>query len=81
MHIDIFPRDRAARTAAGHEQNIGVLAVAADVSADNTVRATAMAQDSSASAISKKDATVAIGPVSDRRQFLGSDHKDGVVRM
>src|SRR5207249_11043837 len=53
MHIDIFPRDQAARTAARHEQNLGVLAVAADVSADDTVRAATMTQNGSASAISK----------------------------
>ena len=81
MHIGIFPRDRAARTAAGHEQNIGVLAVAADVSANDAVCAAAMAQNSGASAVSKKHAGVPIGPISDRRQFIGSDHKDSVVRM
>jgi phosphate starvation-inducible protein PhoH len=81
MHIGIFSRDRAARTAARHEQDICVLPVAADVSADYTVRAATVAQNSSASAVSKKDASIAIGPVSDGRQFVGADHEDSVVGM
>jgi hypothetical protein len=67
MHINIFSRNRAARTATRHEQNISVLTVAADVCADHTVRAAAMAQNSGASAVSKKNASIAIGPVSDGR--------------
>ena len=65
--IDVLSRDRAARPAAGHEQNIGILTVATDVSGDNAVRAAAVTQNSSASAISKEDASIPIGPVSDRR--------------
>src|SRR6266436_2412313 len=81
MHVRIFPRDWATRTAARHEQNIAVLAVAADVSGDDTVRAATMTQNGSASAIPKKDAGVAIGPVRDRCQFLGPDHEHRVVCM
>jgi hypothetical protein len=65
MLIDIFSRNWAARTATRHEQNIGVPTVAANVCANDTMCAAAVAQNSSASAVSKKDASVPIGPVSD----------------
>ena len=81
IQIDVFTCDRASRTAAGHKQNIGVLAVATDVSADYAVSAAAVAQNSGASAISKKNAGIAIGPVSNRCQFLGTDYQNGVVRV
>src|SRR5439155_11940809 len=81
MHVHIFSRDGASRTAARHEQDVCVPAVAADMGADYAMSTAPVAQDRRACAVSKKDATVAIGPVRDRRQFLGPDHKDGVVRM
>ena len=55
--------------------------VAADVSADDTVCAAAVAQNSGASAISKQHASIAIRPVSYGGQFVGADHKDSVVGM
>src|SRR5262249_44936817 len=81
MHVHIFPCDGAPRAAARHEQNVCVSPVAADVCADYAVSAASMAQDCSTGTVAKKDATVAIGPVGDRRQFLGADHKDRLVCM
>src|SRR5438445_6378789 len=79
MHVRIFTSDGAPRTAAGHEQNICVPAVAADMSADYTVSTASVAQNSRAGAVSKKDAGVAIGPIRDRCQFLCTDYEDRVV--
>ena len=81
MHIHIFPCDRAPRPAARHEQNVCVLPVAADVSADDAMGAPAVAQNRGAGAVTKKDTRIAIGPVCDRRQFLCSDHKHRFVCM
>ena len=67
VHVDVVARDRTPRAAAGHEQNVGELSVAADVRADNAVCAAAMLQHRRASSIAEKDTSVAIGPVRDRR--------------
>src|SRR5438552_5432117 len=51
------------------------------MSADDTMSAASVAQNSGTRAIAKKNATVAIGPVGDRCQFLGPDYKDCFVRV
>src|SRR5436190_8233051 len=51
------------------------------MSADYAVGAAAVAQNSGACAVSEKNASIAVSPVSDRRQFLSPDHKDSIVRM
>ena len=82
MLIRVFARDRGFATAAGHEQNIGVLTIAADVGADDAVRsAAAMPQNRRARAIAKKHARVAIGPVRDRGQFFRANDENGFVSV
>src|SRR5204862_5617752 len=81
VHVHIVPCDGAPRTAARHEQNVCVPRVTADVGTDDAMSAASVSQDGSAGAIAKKNATVAIGPVRDRRQFLGPDYKDRFVGM
>ena len=49
--------------------------------ANHAVIAPAMAQNGGASAVTKKHAGIAVGPISDRCQLLGPDHKNRVVRM
>ena len=66
IHIDIVARDRAARAAAGHEQNLSELSIAADVGANDTMRAAAVTQHRRASAIAEQHASVSIRPVRDR---------------
>ena len=56
-----------------------VLAVAADVGANDAVRAAAMPQNGRAGAVAEKHAGVAIGPVGDRGQLLRADDEHGVV--
>src|SRR5207244_11273728 len=79
MHLGICRCDGAPRPTARHEQNICVPAIAADMSADYAMSAAPVAQNCRAGAVSEKNATVAIGPIGDRCQFLSPDHKDGVV--
>src|SRR6185437_4516691 len=81
MHVRIFPCDGAPRTAARHEQNVCVLGVAADMGGNYAMSAAPVAQNRRASAVSEKNAGIAIGPIGDRCQFLSPDHKDGVVCM
>ena len=81
VQIDVIPGDGTARTAAGHEQNIGELTIAPDVSADYAVRAAAMLQNRRACAVAKKDAGISIGPIGNRRQFFRADHQHRVVRV
>ena len=66
IHIDIVARDRAARSAAGHEQDLSELSIAADVRANDAMRAAAVTQHRRASAIAEQHASVSIGPVRDR---------------
>ena len=40
-----------------------------------------MAQNGGARAVAKKHAGIAVGPISDRCQLLGPDHKNRLVRM
>src|SRR5215468_5280968 len=65
VHVRIFTRDRATRSAARHEQDVGILAVASDVGGNYAMRTSPMAQNSRASAIAEQHARVAIGPISD----------------
>ena len=65
VHVHVFTRDRATRSAARHEQDIGVLSVASDVGADYAMRTAPVAQNSRASAVAKQHTRIAIGPVSD----------------
>src|ERR1700750_2996023 len=65
VHVHVFACDRATRSAARHEQDVGILSVASDVGADYAMRTAPMAQKSRASAITEKHARIAIGPVSD----------------
>src|SRR5438093_8639585 len=65
VKVDIFARDRTARAAAGHEQNIGILAVTANVRANHAMSAPTMTQDSGSSAVPEKHASVPVGPIRD----------------
>ncbi len=65
IKIDIVAGDRAARATARHEKDVTELSIASDVCADYAMGAAAMAQDSRASAVAKKDASITIGPVCD----------------
>src|SRR5215510_5062502 len=65
IHVHVFTCDWAARSAARHEQDVGVLSVASDVGADYAMRTTTMAQNSRARAVTKQHTRIAIGPVSD----------------
>src|SRR5205809_4457462 len=65
VHVRVFTRDWATRSAARHEQDIGVLSIASDVGADYAMTTAPMAQNSRASAVAKQHARIAIGPVSD----------------
>src|SRR5262249_12680041 len=67
MHIDIFSCDWAARSAAGHKQDVSVATIAANMSADDPVRAAPMPQNSGASAVAEEHTAIPISPVSDRR--------------
>src|SRR4029077_14884193 len=49
--------------------------------ADHAVSTPTMAQNGGAGTVAKKHAGVAVGPISNRCQLLGPDHKNRVVRM
>src|ERR1051326_7670291 len=65
VHVCVFTRDRATRSTARHEQDVGILSVASDMGAYYTMRTATVAQNSRASAVAKQHARVAIGPVRD----------------
>src|SRR4051794_39219077 len=54
IHVHVFTRDRATRSAARHEQDISVLSVAADMGGDYAMRTAPMTQDSRASAVTEQ---------------------------
>src|SRR5215467_11845764 len=56
VHVHVFSRDWATRSASRHEQDVGVLSVASDVSADYAMRTAPMAQNSSATPVAKQHA-------------------------
>ena len=57
------------------------MTVGANVSANYAVSAAAVAQNCGASTVTEKHASIAIGPVSNRCQFLRTDYQNGVVRV
>src|SRR5215468_5323563 len=65
VHVYVFTRDWATRSAARHEQDVGVLSVASDVGADYAMRTAPVAQNSRAAAVAEQYARIAIGPISD----------------
>src|SRR5689334_56570 len=82
MLVDVLARDRVARTAAGHPENIGKISVARDVSADQTVAAAvAMPENGCAGAVAEKHASVAFRPIGNRAQLFRADYKNGIVSV
>ncbi len=71
----------SAAAAAGHMENVAIVAVAAHVGRDDAVRTRAITQDGGAGAVAEEHAGIAILPVHDRAELVGADHEDGVVGM
>src|SRR5215472_9769420 len=65
VHVRIFTRDRTTRSAARHEQDVGILAIASDVGGNYSMRTSTMAQNGRARAVTEQHARIAIGPISD----------------
>src|SRR5262245_8504786 len=69
---------RAAAAAAGHEEEIGFLAVSTHDSSEQAVGVGPVLQNSRAGPVAEKHAGIAVLPIYNGRKFLGADDEHGV---
>ena len=76
---DGFQRGRTGAAAAGHGQQVRLVAVGAHDSGKQAVGVFAVLKDCRAGPVAKENTGVAVFPVDDGREFFRADDQDGLI--